>query len=599
MLFRKNKTTIILQSFLSVAVSLSFTACDDNKNDLQTLTSAIQCQDVQTAIVTDQVGDLQLHLVNSYVSGNDFDSSSAEIVSYDSCADKLYVVNAQDKTIDVLGLSESDSSPSKIARIDLNTAAEKAGIRIGAANSVSARAGLIAVAIEAETKQNAGIVALYKSDDLSLLNTYVTGALPDMVLLSDDARLILVANEGEPSADYKVDPEGSVTLIDLTHGLSNELALVKQIRFDDFNVGQPRHNEILNKVRITGPAGTSVAQDLEPEYLSYDADTGKAFVVLQENNAMAIIDVASASVDMIKSLGLKSWEDNELDASNKDGSAGQFASYAQLKGLYMPDTAVSYSVAGKTYIITANEGDGREYIYETDEQPCLDAGHIWDGGDCISYIDEARGGDLNGVDSAHVLYADLQDKTTLARIKVVTADIDAPIAKDEDILTFGARSFSIWDDNAELVFDSGDELAKHIFATSPAAFNATNDNNLVDETSDNRSDDKGIEPEAVEVAEINGRFYAFIGMERQGGVAIYDVTNPQAPSFKSYLNHRDFSQDVCTAVDNDGDCENGIYNPTAGDLGPESIEYFSRIGKHFIAVGNEVSGTTTVFELQF
>jgi hypothetical protein len=49
----------------------------------------------------------------------------------------------------------------------------------------------------------------------------------------------------------------------------------------------------------------------------------------------------------------------------------------------------------------------------------------------------------------------------------------------------------------------------------------------------------------------------------------------------------------------EGECDNNTYNSAAGDLGPESIDYFSRAGKHFIVVGNEVSGTTSVFQIGF
>jgi hypothetical protein len=100
------------------------------------------------------------------------------------------------------------------------------------------------------------------------------------------------------------------------------------------------------------------------------------------------------------------------------------------------------------------------------------------------------------------------------------------------------------------------------------------------------------------VAEINGKHYAFIGLERQGVIIVYDVTKPTTPVYQSYINNRDFIQPVFTLVD-DGDCVNGVYNPFSGDLGPEFIDYFTRMGKHFIAVGNEVSGTTTVYQIGF
>jgi hypothetical protein len=618
----KFQSSILLAAILSTALtgcggsSSSSPSVPEIQSPLVDL--SIECVAVDKAAAVTDDGILQLALVNSYFSGSEFATSSAEIVSYDSCSDRLYVVNSQAASIDVLALSENNSTPSKIGSIDLSLAAMSADIEIGAANSVSAKQGLVAVAIEAKVKQNPGLIALYRSDDLSLLGTYPAGALPDMVILSSDGKTILTANEGEPSGDYSVDPEGSITIVDISKGYADQ-AEVKQVLFSSFNLDESRHSELNASIRTAGPAGTSVAQDLEPEYMALNNDNTKAFVALQENNAIAIIDIQTAYVDSIKGLGEKTWNaasGNKLDASNKDNGAGEFASYEQLVGLYMPDTVASFSIDGAGYIISANEGDGREYIYSTTQQACEAAGHGWEGDeyevggddedatkfaneldDCISFTDEQRGKDIvDSVDASHPLKAALDDNDQLKRIKVV-ADQDQYSAND-NIAIFGGRSFSIWNEQAELVFDSGDDIAKKVFAAGSEYFNATNDNNDPAETADNRSDDKGTEPEAVEVAEINGKQYAFIGLERQGGIIVYDVSVPTAPVYQSYINNRDFTESVCTLVD-EGDCDNGIYNPAAGDLGPESIDYFTRLGKHFIAVGNEVSGTTTVYQVEF
>ena len=225
----------------------------------------IECETVTTATDTPVAGTLELSVVDTYVSGNEFDTASAEIVSYDKCSDKLYVVNAEDATVDVLSLAQTTSAPGKHGTINLSAAATAAGIEIGAANSVSAKQGLVAVAIEAATKQDAGLIALYRSDTLELIGTYTAGALPDMVTLSEDARYILTANEGEPSGDYTNDPEGSVTIVDLQNGFGPDDAVVSQVSFADFNVGGSRADEVPADVRLPGPAATTDAQDLEPE----------------------------------------------------------------------------------------------------------------------------------------------------------------------------------------------------------------------------------------------------------------------------------------------------------------------------------------------
>ncbi|EGR1698232.1 alkaline phosphatase [Vibrio parahaemolyticus] len=578
-----------------MALSTLAIACSSQQNDVIASFSA-QCKPISSP-AAGETSIQGLTFVGSSIADAPFDTSAAEIVNYDTCTDKLYVVNAQAKRVDVLSLNES-SAPSQTDFIDLTDAGTSAGIEIGAANSVAVFNGLVAVAIENNNKQEDGLIALYRSDDLSLITTFKTGALPDMVGFSKDGRYIATANEGEPNSDYSIDPEGSVTLVDLSKGINN--ADVTQIGFGEFD--GVRSDELPKAVRISGP-NASIVQDLEPEYLTF-ADNGKIYVALQENNAMAIIDPQSQSVEKIVALGEKSWSNSKLDASNKDKIIGNLKSYPQLVGLYMPDTLDSYSVNGQTYIVSANEGDGREYGFKTTQAECDQAGFKWDEddyqgtpdytnvkGSCLSHIDEVRGKKLK-VTTDHPLAGALKDNKQLARLKVIKPN--HTLNAEENVQAFGARSFSIWNENGELVFDSGDDFATVALLNEGKHFNSTNDSNS---SGDDRSDDKGIEPEAIEVAKINGRYYAFIGLERQGGIMVYDITEPKQAQFLHYVNHRDYTQPVCTLVE-DGECANDTYNPKAGDLAPESINYFTRNGQHFIAVGNEVSGTTSVFRIE-
>ncbi|ELA9303444.1 choice-of-anchor I family protein [Vibrio parahaemolyticus] len=587
--------TTPLKAIGAMALSTLAIACSSQQNDVIASFSA-QCKPISSP-AAGETSIQGLTFVGSSIADAPFDTSAAEIVNYDACTDKLYVVNAQAKRVDVLSLNES-SAPSQTDFIDLTDAGTSAGIEIGAANSVAVFNGLVAVAIENNNKQEDGLIALYRSDDLSLITTFKTGALPDMVGFSKDGRYIATANEGEPNSDYSIDPEGSVTLVDLSKGINN--ADVTQIGFGEFD--GVRSDELPKAVRISGP-NASIVQDLEPEYLTF-ADNGKIYVALQENNAMAIIDPQSQSVEKIVALGEKSWSNSKLDASNKDKIIGNLKSYPQLVGLYMPDTLDSYSVNGQTYIVSANEGDGREYGFKTTQDECDQAGFKWDEddyqgtpdytnvkGSCLSHIDEVRGKKLK-VTTDHPLAGALKNNKQLARLKVIKPN--HTLNAEENVQAFGARSFSIWNENGELVFDSGDDFATVALLNEGKHFNSTNDSNS---SGDDRSDDKGIEPEAIEVAKINGRYYAFIGLERQGGIMVYDITEPKQAQFLHYVNHRDYTQPVCTLVE-DGECANDTYNPKAGDLAPESINYFARNGQHFIAVGNEVSGTTSVFRIE-
>ena len=598
----------------------AITACGgDDSEDSPLNKLGISCVAVETAeednVDTDK--NLKLTLVDTFISDSPFDSSAAEIVAYDTCSDQLYLTNASD-TIDVLRLSGSNSTPAKDSAFELNAAGLDAAVTVGGANSVAAWNGLIAVAVEAETKQDNGFIALYRSDTHDLINTYPAGALPDMVTFSPDGRYLVSANEGEPSGDYTTDPAGTITIVDLKNGFEDGQAVVTQVGFSAFNANGERAEELPSAVRL-GP-GSNVARNLEPEYVAIDAASTTAWVTLQENNAMAIIDLASASVTAIAALGEKPWNadsGNTLDASDKDQIIGNFQSYSQLTGLYMPDAVSAITLNGATYLITANEGDGREYIYTTDQETCEDAGHDWDGddaseGDCISFTDETRGKDIvSKVADDHPLKAALDDPSQLARLKV-TDDKDS-YGAGANITAFGARSFSVWNSDGTLVWDSGDEIADRIFNYSynlnrfaETTFNADNDNNLPLTAGDSRSDDKGSEPEAVEVMTFGDRSWAFIGLERQSGVMAFEITNPEAPAFNVFATNRDYLESVCTEVNTDteadedvGACTSGVFNPAAGDLGTESIEYFSRLGKHYIAVANEVSGTVSVWEITF
>lgn len=233
------KHTLAL-SALALATSALMGCSSNSPASTTTSFSAVESYNIQcTTRIEPQPSEMSvsgLTLVGTSIADAPFGTSAAEIVSYDTCTDKLYVVNAQGKKVDVLSLSES-GEPSAQGQIDLTSAATQSGVAIGAANSVSVHQGLVAVAIENENKQEPGIIALYRSDSLELITTYPAGALPDMVSFSKDGQYIAAANEGEPNADYSIDPEGSVTLIDLKSGPLD--AVVTQIDFREFNEATP------------------------------------------------------------------------------------------------------------------------------------------------------------------------------------------------------------------------------------------------------------------------------------------------------------------------------------------------------------------------
>jgi hypothetical protein len=379
-----------------------------------------------------------------------------------------------------------------------------------------------------------------------------------------------VANEGEPNSygqPDSVDPEGSVSVINTLPFRTprfpswlGQFFPTATISFTDFNVGGSRHAELPAGVRLFGP-GASVAQDLEPEYISIADDTRTAWVSLQENNSLAELDLWSKRVVRIVPLGYSdhSRPGFALDASDQDGAIS-IANWP-VKGMYMPDGIDNYRVGLRRYVVTANEGDARD----------------WPG--ISSNGEEARRArsvaDLG-------LFPDADVNAKLGRVNVTpfAPAITSSAGKLTELYTYGTRSFSIRGADGSLVWDSGDAFECITAATFPANFNASNSN----DTFDNRSDDKGPEPESVVVGRIGARQYAFVALERIGGVMVYDVTNPTAPVFQQYLTTRTFGA------------------ATVGpDSGPEGMAFVpawqSPTGKPMLAVGNEVTGTVVLWGL--
>ncbi len=480
-------------------------------------------------------------------------SGTAEIVKFDAATQRLYVVN--DTKIEIIDLSDP-TVPSTISNIDVT--AFGAG-----AQSVDVKNGLVAIAVAANVETDNGFVVFTDVDGNNAVQVEV-GVLPDMLTFTPDGNSVVVANEGQPNSDYSIDPEGSISVIDVTVGLSGiSQANVTNINFNAFDSQQA--TLVSNGVRIYGP-GATVSQDLEPEFIAVTEDSQTAYVALQENNAYAIIDLTTNTVTDIKSFGLKdhSLPENTLDVSNETDFI--FDASWPIKGMYMPDGIATYNMSGINYLVTANEGDAREYNAFEEERNISDADYI---------LDPAV---FQNIEI-------LELESNLGKINVTSASGDANgDGLFEEIHVFGGRSFSIFNgDTGDLIYDSGNDFA-HITAADPTygpIFNASNSNNSFK----NRSDNKGVEPENVIIQEIDGSFYAFIILERIGGVLAYDVTNPNAPVFLEYENSRGAVPGAAAS----------------GDLGPEGIVYIapenSGTGKALLVISNEVSATLSIFEL--
>lgn len=525
------------------------------------------------SVANAQIGSLKTHLVfvrnesivapsaqdslgMQFLSSFKVDSAggSAEILAYHRGTRRLFVLNSLKTRVEVLDFSDP-SSIKPYKRIDMSSHG------IGA-TSVAVSGDMIAASIDAGPEAPGKVVFM---DPEGVVASVVTvGNLPDMVTFTPDGKFLLSANEGQPKTDYTVDAEGSVSMIDVSGGIAGlTQANVSTIGFSDWN---PKRDSLKALgMRFFGKKGGSstLAEDVEPEFITVSDDSRTAWVSLQENNALARIDLVTKSVVGILPLGYKSHAiaGNEFDASDRT-SAPLFVNWP-VHGVYMPDAIAQYDVAGTTYIVTANEGDAREYDALEEEAKVGDAAYKLDS----------------------VLFpnaAFLKHEKALGRLAVTnqSGDLDGDGDFDQ-IHAFGARSITIWNaTTGALVWDSKSDIERTLAADPDWSklFNASNDNITVK----NRSDNKGPEPEGIALAKIRGRHYAFVALERIGGLMVWDITNPSAPKFEGYENNR-------------------TTNAVGGDLGPEGVVFVAGTPgtseADHVVVANEVSATVSVYKL--
>ncbi len=455
---------------------------------------------------------------------------AAEISAFDAKTQRLFTVNVEKDVISVYDLSDVHS-PMPVTDLGLNGA--------GAPNSVSVKNGTLAVAVESMVKQDNGFIKFYDTETLEFLYAANVGALPDMVAFTPNGKYVVVANEGEPNDDYTVDPKGMVSIINVASGDTYNLD------FESFN-GQKESLQGKG-LRIFGP-GATLSMDVEPEYVAISDNSKTAWVSLQENNGVAVVDLVNKQITDIVPLGYKDYSvpGNEIDPSDRDGVKALRS--VPVFGMYQPDAIAYYKVNGMDYVVTANEGDAREY--EGDP----------------GFVEEDRIKDVVLDPTVFPNAAELQDDANLGRLKLtlVQGDIDDDGDFDE-LYSFGARSFTIWSGTGQLIYDSGNDIASRTLELTPDVFNGD----------DGRSDDKGAEPEAVTIQEIGGRQILFLGLERNNQIMVYDISDPSYPEFIQILS-------------------------TEGDVGPEGVLAISAddspTGKDLLVVSNEVSGTVTIYE---
>jgi hypothetical protein len=500
--------------------------------------------------------ELNLQLLSSFSNGT-AGTNSAEIVAFDPTTDRLYIANSIGQKMDVVNFS-NPAAPVLITSVSMAP--------YGGINSIVAKNGVVAAAIENTNAQLNGSVVFFDQNGV-FQNQVTVGAMPDMITFNQNNTKLLTANEGEPNATYSADPEGSVSIIDITGGIATlSQSNVSTISFTQFN-GQ----EVALRaqgIRIF-TSSASVAQDLEPEYIAVSSDNTKAYVTLQENNALLTIDLLTNTIVSLTPFGYSSYatgSNNALDASDQSGMV-LITGDIPIKGAYMPDAMTFKTINGQGYLFTANEGDSREFGSVTDANRISST--TFNLLDTIAFPDAAI----------------LRNNKFLGRLSALKYSGDTDGDGDYDELhVMSGRSFSIWNPvSGTQVFDSKD-LIEQITSNHPTFGGLFNSSNSIGTPAlKNRSDDKGPEVEGIAVHTFNNHHYVFASLERIGGVMIFNIDNPANPVYVGYANNR-----VAT-------------NPNGPDLGAEGIIVIdaqdSPNGQHLVILANEVSSTLSIYQM--
>lgn len=501
---------------------------------------------------------LALEQAARYDSGStNSDGGVTEIVDYNTVTGWAYAVNGQTGNLTAIALKDIENKD-KIDLldgndIDISSLVQSADFTYGDMTSVAVShdGTSLVVAIQGKETNANGRAALFDCNQdgtITLKQLFEVGVQPDMVVFTNDDGQILTANEGEPRDGYSgaVDPKGSVSVINTK---TNEVKAIDFTAFDSQRDALVEKGIVLKK-------GALPSTDLEPEYIA--VSDSKAYITLQEANAIAKLDLNSLEIEDIYSAGFEDYSKIAIDIDKKDEKYNA-QTYDSLKGIRMPDAISVYTVDGIDYLITANEGDSRDWNgYSNEIEVNFGKGKTSPTGKIMA--------DNSGL-TGKVVFFDFSDYDGL---------------NNENDYLFGGRSstiFKVGDQSLQEVYTTGNDFEVKTAAYLPNNFNCSNDTVAIDD----RSGKKGPEAEAVTIGQIEDKIFAFIGLERIGGVMVYDITDPEKTEFVNYINSRDFSTDI------------------GGDDSPEGIHFISSsdsiTGKAQLIVAYEVSGTVGVYDL--
>lgn len=547
------------------------------------LGTAASAQGLPTGGYENGTAALNLTQIARYSAGQyNVDGGVMEIVAYNQATEWAYAINGQSGKLAAIPLAglTAGAHVEELTGTEIDVKAlveaEDSTFQYGDMTSVaiSPDSTTLAAALQAQGSNDAGRVALFTCEEdgtLTLEALVETGAQPDMVTFAGDG-VVLTADEGEPREGYGeniADPKGSVTVVDVE---AQESTVVDFSAFDSQRDQLAEDGIVLKK-------GSAPSVDLEPEYIAVSG--GKAYVTLQENNAIAVLDIESQAFEGVYSAGFEDHSTTAIDLDKKD-DAYDPQTYESLLGIRMPDGIAAFTVEGTTYLVTANEGDAREWGDE-------DQGTFYLSEDERDFGEEGVTSPTGAITAEN---SGLEGKVVFFK----TEDFDG-LDPEKDYV-FGGRSFTVFqatENGLEEVFTSGDDFEALTAQYVPEYFNASNDNAVLDD----RSGKKGPEAESVTVGTVDGKTYAFVALERTGGVMAYDVTDPEAITFVNYVNTRDFG----TTVEGSEEYEDGELDKwvTGGDVAPEGLLFLgaasSPNGEPLLLAACEVSGTVAVYQL--
>ena len=384
-----------------------------------------------------------------------------------------------------------------------------------------------------------GMVQIIDTDNNRVVWQFGVGYHPDCIAFSPDGRYLIAANECEPGIG---DRAGGITVVDLDGiGGAQDFVGLNDVRSFDFSPENLGEGVGLGALRIGSAFKANPEIDIEPEYL---APTNEGvWVGLQENNGLAYFDFGLEKWTRVQSLGSLSLEfdSNDTDGVNITTQAG-FALLPQ------PDTIAATAIGGRTYIVLANEGEKAD-------------------ADTIRLEDAIDDGliDPNAIARLHTSYPG-EAFSRLGRIWMSTIDGDLDADGDIDLPSvLGGRSFSVLDaQSGSLVWNSGSQFERMTAERWPKQYNSD----------DSRSDRSGPEPEGIAIGHIDGRTLVFVGLERVDAVFMYDISNPEAPTFLD----AQLLDSACSR--------------------PEGLAFFSMSNRNYLAVASEKGGCLTIFEVK-